>query len=60
MMMLACKKCMLLTEQEKCPQCGGDVSKEWQGMVVILDHSQSTVAKHMGISSNGKYALKVR
>ena len=51
---------MLLTEQDKCPQCGGEVSKEWQGMVVILDHSSSEVAKHMGIKSNGKYALKVR
>ncbi|MDG6225313.1 MAG: DNA-directed RNA polymerase subunit E [Candidatus Thermoplasmatota archaeon] len=59
-MMLACKKCMMLTEQESCPSCGGEVSKEWQGMIVIVDHTQSEVARHMGIKGNGKYALKVR
>jgi len=58
--MLACKKCMFLTEQEKCPLCGGELSKEWQGMVVIVDHESSEVAKHMGIKANGKFALKVR
>jgi DNA-directed RNA polymerase subunit E" len=58
--MFACKRCMLLTEQDKCPFCGGEVSKEWQGMIVILDHTQSEVAAHMGIKANGKYALKVR
>ncbi len=58
--MMACKKCMFLTEQEKCPLCGGELSKDWQGMVVILDSDGSEVAQHMGIKANGKYALKVR
>lgn len=58
--MLACKKCMLLTEQEKCPLCGGELSKEWQGMLVIVDHGKSIIADHMEIKVNGKYALKVR
>jgi len=58
--MLACKKCMFLTEQEECPLCGGELSKDWQGMVVILDSDGSEVAQHMGIKANGKYALKVR
>ncbi|MGA1821596.1 MAG: transcription elongation factor subunit Spt4 [Thermoplasmatota archaeon] len=58
--MLACKKCMLLTEQEKCPLCGGELSKEWQGMLVVVDHGRSKIAEHMGIKVNGKYALKVR
>lgn len=58
--MLACKKCMFLTDQDKCPLCDGDLSKEWQGMIVILDWESSEVAAHMGIRANGKYALKVR
>lgn len=58
--MLACKKCMLLTDQEVCPLCGGELSKEWQGMLVVVDHSRSDIAQHMGIKANGKYALKVR
>jgi len=51
---------MFLTDQDKCPLCGGELSKEWQGMLVILDWENSEVAEHMGIKANGKYALKVR
>jgi len=59
-MMMACKRCMFLTEEEVCPLCGGEVSKDWQGMLVILDHEASDIARHMEIKANGKYALKVR
>lgn len=58
--MFACKRCMLLTDQDPCPACGGEVSREWQGMLVVVDYSRSDVAKHMDLKSNGKYALKVR
>lgn len=58
--MLACKKCMFLTEEEKCPLCSGEVSKDWQGMLVIIDHTSSDIAEHMGIKANGRFALKVR
>ena len=51
---------MFLTDQEKCPLCEGELSKEWQGMLVVLDWEHSKVAEHMGIKANGKYALKVR
>ena len=51
---------MFLTDQDKCPLCEGELSKEWQGMLVILDWETSEVAKHMDIRANGKYALKVR
>ena len=43
-----------------CPLCGGELSKEWQGMLVVVDHGKSKIADHMGIKVNGKYALKVR
>jgi DNA-directed RNA polymerase subunit E" len=56
----ACKKCSVITEEDKCPLCGGDASKEWQGYVVILDHSKSEIARRMGIHVNGKFALRVR
>jgi len=58
--MKACKNCLMLTEEEACPACGGDLSSNWQGYVVIIDHSRSEIAQHMGISVNGRYALKVR
>ena len=43
-----------------CPRCGGETSKEWQGMVAIADYTKSEIAKKMGITANGQYALKVR
>lgn len=56
----ACQNCSYLTEEDTCPKCGGTSSKEWQGYLIILDHTCSEIAKKMGIGSNGKYALKVR
>ncbi len=56
----ACKRCNFVTEEDKCPLCGGDTSKEWQGYVVILDHAKSEIARRMGIHVNGKFALRVR
>ena len=56
----ACKRCSGMTEEEKCPLCGSDTSKEWQGYVIILDHTKSEIARRMGISANGKFALRVR
>ena len=56
----ACKHCSFITEEDLCPLCGNQTSKEWQGYVIIIDHTKSEIAKRMGISVNGKFALKVR
>lgn len=56
----ACKHCSFITEEDVCPLCGNPTSKEWQGYVIIIDHTKSEIAKRMGISVNGKFALKVR
>ncbi|UCE44736.1 MAG: DNA-directed RNA polymerase subunit E [Methanobacteriota archaeon] len=56
----ACKTCNAMTEEDKCPLCGAETSKEWQGYVVILDHTKSEIARTMGIHVNGKFALRVR
>ena len=59
--MKACKNChMLVEERDSCPNCNGPLSKEWQGYVIIVDHSRSIIAEKMNIKVNGKYALKVR
>ena len=58
--MNACKTCNMLTEQSSCPNCGGALSKEWQGYVIILDYSRSEIAEKMNIKVNGTFALKVR
>jgi len=56
----ACKACSSMTEEDKCPLCGADTSKEWQGYVVIVDHTKSEIARTMDIHVNGKFALRVR
>jgi DNA-directed RNA polymerase subunit E" len=56
----ACKICNLVTEESQCAICNEETSKEWQGYVVIIDHTKSEIARQMGIAANGKYALRVR
>jgi len=56
----ACKHCSFITEEDICPLCGNQTSKEWQGYVIIIDHTKSEIANRMGINVNGKFALKVR
>ena len=56
----ACKHCSAITEEEKCEICGNKTSREWQGYVIIVDHTKSEIARRMGISINGKFALRVR
>ena len=56
----ACKTCRAITEEDKCKLCGGQTSKEWQGYVLVIDHTKSEIAKRLGLNVNGKFALKVR
>ena len=58
--MKACKSCYHITELDTCPLCGGELSKEWQGYCIVTDHTKSLFARKMGISANGRYALRVR
>ena len=51
----ACKSCSFVS-----PRCGGQTSKDWQGFLVVTDFEKSEIAKKMGITSNGRFALKVR
>ena len=56
----ACRKCKILTEQNKCQVCDGeDLSINWEGVVVIVDPTRSELAKRLGISRSGAYALRV-
>ncbi|MFA5771833.1 MAG: transcription elongation factor subunit Spt4 [Thermoplasmata archaeon] len=58
--MKACKNCHMITDQEKCPNCSGELSKEWQGYCIILDYTRSEIAKKLQITNNGRYALRIR
>lgn len=56
----ACKACHLLSEEVMCPNCGQATSKNWSGLLTIIDPSTSELAKVMNIEKPGTYALKVR
>jgi DNA-directed RNA polymerase subunit E" len=56
----ACKNCKTITDQNKCPRCGGEVSREWQGYLLVMDPEKSEIARKMGINAPGRYALRVK
>lgn len=56
----ACKQCHMISEELQCPNCGGATSKNWSGLLQIMDPAASELAKTMNIEKPGIYALKVR
>jgi len=57
----ACKKCNKLLTTKSCLTCQGvQASKNWKGVVLIINSTKSTIAKKLKIESNGAYALRVR
>lgn len=43
-----------------CPVCKTtDLSKSWKGVLIVLD-SESTIAKEAGITTPGRYAVRVK
>jgi DNA-directed RNA polymerase subunit E" len=57
---LACLRCKMLTTEKACPNDGStDLSSEWSGLIVIIYPEKSQVAKTLGITKPGRYALKV-
>ena len=57
----ACRECRFLVEEgDKCPNCSGNTfTTFWRGYVVILDAENSDIAKKMGITTTGKFALRL-
>jgi DNA-directed RNA polymerase subunit E" len=57
----ACKNCRLISNGPVCPNCKStSLSDDWSGLVVIMDAENSEVARRMGISAPGRYAIRVR
>jgi DNA-directed RNA polymerase subunit E" len=58
----ACKSCKALAplDAQTCPVCGSnDFSEEWSGMVIVLDPERSQIARSLGITKPGRYAIKI-
>lgn len=56
----ACRRCKSLSHGKICPLCSStDLSAQWTGLVIINNPEKSEVAKTLGISKPGRYALKI-
>ena len=56
-----CKKCRMFVEGDECPICKtSQFSTNWQGRISILDSTKSEIAKKIGITVKGEYAIKAR
>lgn len=57
---MACRKCKYVTIGKVCPLCkSSDLTPDWNGVALIVDPQNSYIAKTLGITEKGKYALKV-
>jgi len=55
----ACRECKRIVNGKECPICKtSNLTTNYQGIVVIFDVN-SEVAKKLGITTPGTYALKV-
>ncbi len=56
-----CRKDKIFVEGDICPICKKDsFTTNWQGRIIFLNKDKSYIAKQMGITMNGEYAIKVR
>ena len=56
----ACKHDKYLTNEAQCPLCKGtSFVTNWKGRIYITNYEKSEIAKKIGITSNGEYAIKV-
>ena len=57
----ACRKCRLIVVGDVCPVCKeSELTKSWEGHIIIVDPEHSEVAKAIGATVPGRYALKVK
>jgi DNA-directed RNA polymerase subunit E" len=58
----ACRNCNRIVEDaSECPVCkNNDLSDSWNGLVVVYDPEDSQIADSIGISTPGRYAIRVK
>ena len=57
---MACRKCKAVTTGKICPVCkSSDLTPDWNGIVLVVDPTNSQISKTLGITQKGKYAIKV-
>ena len=57
---MSCIKCKCVTTGKVCPICkSSDLTPDWNGVVLVVDPTNSEISKTLGITKKGKYAIKV-
>jgi len=58
----ACKVCKTIyLEEDKCPRCGSrEFTESFKGRIIVSDPEKSEVAKQLGITEKGEFAIKTR
>ena len=57
----ACKTCRTLFEGAKCPACGSPEGIDgFKGQIEVLNPEQSEIAKHLGLTKIGSFAVRLR
>lgn len=56
----ACKKCRLIYEGAKCPECGSNEHSDTpKGKIIVLEPETSEIAKNLKITKKGNFALRM-
>jgi len=57
---MACRKCKCVNIGKVCANCkSSDLTPDWSGIALVVDPSHSQIARTLGITEKGKYALRV-
>jgi len=57
---MACRKCKRVTTEKVCPTCkSSDLTPDWNGIVLVVNPTDSKIADTLNIKQKGKYAIKV-
>ncbi len=57
----ACKICKTIHEEKLCPKCESKEHTEaFKGKIIVLNPEQSEIAKKIGLTEKGEFAIKTR
>jgi len=57
----ACKVCRRLVKGNICPiDKSTDLTRSWRGVVVVTNPEASSIAKEAGLTSPGRFAIKIK
>jgi len=57
----ACRKCKMITDQPKCPNCQSELFNDsFKGKIFIVNPEKSIIAAKIKAKVEGEYAIKSR